>query len=508
VIRIVGLALVLAACSEGAVHVRVELPENATLSPLASGLAQLTLVAERDGEPAQTTTRLLPAMPVGAPAVGFGDLGVGPGARVSLVGRTAAGRLVGFGRAAAPLDVAPGDTVEIAIPLRRPFAYVAGGGRLGAFDTTVEPADPFATRIESVVDPVAVTVTPDGAEIVVVAQGALSLLFTGTHADRGSSPVPLMPGVTSVAVSPDSRRAVAVHAGAGVSLVDLAALRRGAAGATFIEIENAGAAALTTDTAYVLAEPSLPGPPPDYVEQCGRPSRLVPVPLAGGEPRAPIILAGAARDLVATPDGQALLVAQPCQNVVNRVTTNGSSQIRVVSVPNPTDVAVAVGRVWAVGRTGEAGAVRLVLAAASLDGSSPSRLDFPLTQEVAQSTDLTEGGQFAEVRLGADRVDAVGLSVLPDGRHVALLVHGSYHGDEVLRGGTTILPRMDLETYEYALMDVTSGVAAQRLRTSCEISWERNTALLDDWACAVLPGQDAVVDEFVPTQLAVTYGGH
>lgn len=496
-----------AACSEGAVHVRVSLPENPQLSPLASELAFLTLVAERDGEPAQTATRQVPASPMGGAAVGFGDISVGPGALVSLIGRTAAGRLVGYGRASAPLDVAAGETVDLDIRLRRPYAFVAGASRLGAFDTTVEPEVPFAGRVESVVDPAAVTVTPDGAEVVVVSNGSLALVSTGTHQQTGAPPTALMPGVTSLAVSPDSRWAVAVHGGRGISIVDLSIMRRGAATATFVEVDKAGAAAVTGETAYVLADPSVPGPPPTYVEDCTHASRLVPVPLAAPTPRAPIVLAGAARDLVAVPEADAVLVAQPCQNVINRVAGSGGSQIRVVTVPSPTEVSVTGGRVFAVGHSGGTDSVRLVLATAGLDGSNPSRLDFPLTQEVAQSNDLSDAGQFGEVRLGADRSDAIGLSVLPDTRHVALLVHGSYHADEVVRNSQVIVPRMDLETYEYALMDVTTATAAQRLRTSCQISWDRGTALLDDWSCAVLPGQDAATEQFVPRQIAVTFGG-
>ena len=503
----------LAACSEGAVHVRVEVPQNQALSPMQRDPARLTLTTERDGEPPQRETRDTPASPQEAP-LNFGEITVGANARVSLLAEAASGRMVGFGRTSTPLEVAAGEVLDVTIRLRRPFAYVAGGPALGVFDTTVESGDPFASELAGVAQPTAVTVTPDGGDLLVAASGGLVLVSTSTHARTSAAPVTLRPGASSIAVSPDSRWAVVVHtpedeADQGLSFIDLEALRRSStATAAFVKLAGAGAVAVTADTAWALVDPSLPGPPPIFAEDCSRPSKLVAVPLASPmQPRAPIVIAGAARDVAAAPDGLSLLVAQRCQNVVTRVAASGASQLRVFSVPNPNDVAVAGGRVWAVGATGEANAVRLVLSSASLDGSSPSRIDFPLTQELAESNDLAEDGQIAEVRLGADRLDAFALSVLPDGRNVALLVHGSYHADEVVRSGTVLLPRLDLESYEYLLVDATTGIAAQRLRTSCSIEWEQGTALLDDWSCASLPGQETAEVPYIPRQAAVLYGG-
>jgi hypothetical protein len=510
-----------AACESGAVHVRIEVPEKAALSPLMSGPARLTLIAEADGQPAQSATRDLPAPGAAATStVSFGEIAVGTGVRVSLLAETAAGRLVGFGRASTPLAVTTGDAPDVPIRLRRPYAYVAGGASLAVFDTTVEPGAAFAAELDAVAQPHAVATTPDGAEIVVVAGDMLRVLSTGTHESSAAAQTAIAAGVTELAISPDSRWAVALHAAAGsptgVSIVDLEALRRGPQAAAFAAVERPGAVAVTAEAAYVLVDASRPGPPPDFAEDCTQVSRILPVPLATpATPRPFINVAGAARDVTASERGDALFVAQTCQNRVTRVATDGGSQLRVLTVPSPTVVAAAGARVWAVGATSGAAGVRLVLATATVDGAQESRLDFPTTQELAQTNDLAEGGQIAEVRLDADRLEALGLSVVPDARHVALLVHGSYHGDEVVRpipvGGEivdqVILPRLDLDTYEYQLVDVTTGVAAQRLRTSCAIDWERGVAFLDDWSCAALPGQETAEDEFVARQVAVLYGG-
>src|SRR5262249_34118091 len=152
---------------EGAVHVRVDLPDNAMISPTA--FARLTLIAEADGQPAQSVTRDVPAMPAGTPSVSFGDLAIGKGVRLSVLGFATSGRLVGFGRALPPVDIAAGTVRDVDILLRRPFAYVTGGTSLHLFDTTVEPGTAFASTLDLVAMPTAVATTPDGAEVVVVA---------------------------------------------------------------------------------------------------------------------------------------------------------------------------------------------------------------------------------------------------------------------------------------------------------------------------------------------------
>jgi hypothetical protein len=513
VVRACALAIVgLAACADdGAVHVRVLWPESAQLSPVSSELARLTLVTESAGAPAQASTRDVPA--TGGGTVSFGALPLAAGVRISLLGHTAAGRLVGYGRASVPIDVDGGTVHEVPIRVRRPFAYVSGGARLQVFDTTVEAGQPFASELEAAATPSAVATTPDGAEVVVLSGTTLTLFSTGNHRRTTAATATLAPGGRRVAVSPDSRWAVALHED-GISVVDLEVLRRGPATPVFVAIADAGAVAVSAATAHVLALPSVPGPPPAYLEDCSQASEIVPVPLAAPRAGTRITLAGAARDLAVTPDGGTIFAAQPCQGAVVAITSGGATQVRILTVPGATDVSIAGGRVHAVGAASQPGGVHLVLASAQLDGRGATRLDLPATQELAQSRDLSGNGQAAEVRIDADRLDAFALSVLPDGRHVALLVHGSYHADEVvlpvdiagIEYDETILPRMDVEAYEYQLIDLTTGTLAQRLRTSCKIDWERNVAVLDDWRCASAAGHGSAMEDFVPRQAAVLFG--
>src|SRR5204863_9730064 len=116
-------------------------------------------------------------------------------------------------------------------------------------------------------------------------------------------------------------------------------------------------------------------------------------------------------------------------------------------------------------------------------------------------------GQAAEVRLDADRLDPFGLSVLPDGRGVAVLVRGLYHAEAVVRQvhifdlvyDETIVPRLDVDAFEYQLVDVGTGIVTQRLRTSCKIDWEHGKAVLDDWACST---QGSSTEDYVPRQVS------
>jgi len=503
----------LGACSNnGGVHVEIELPTDA-LSPITGGLSRLDLVAEAPGKLPQRATRDLPS-PIGNATIGFGDLDLGPGVTVTLLGFSATGRLVGFGRASTPIDITAGSAVDVPIRLRRPFAYVAGGASLLACDTTVEPGDAFVDTIAAAAAPQAVATTPDGAGVIAIGGGHLQLLSTDNHMPSGAPASSVLPGANQIAVSPDSRWAVVVHSGAGVtagvSIIDLVAAARASVTPAFVPLGSPGGVAVSTDTAWVLVDPSVPGP-----DACTQQSALIPVTLASGTAGAPISLAGAARDLALSADGKTILVAEPCQNALVAVTGGGASQVRLIAMPNPTQVAVSGTRVWGLG-SDSAPTEHLVLVSVNADGSASSRLDLAATQELANSDDLTEDGQTAEVRLDADAIEAYSMSVLPDGGNVVLLVHGTYHADAVPRditvGGVTyredIVPALDMETYEYQLVDVKTGVAAERMRTSCNIDWEHGVALLDRWSCASAQGQVTSATNFIASQATVLYGAH
>ena len=119
---------------------------------------------------------------------------------MSLIATTAAGRLVGYGRAGAPVDIFGDQIVTVSIPLRRPFAYVAGGTKLNLFDTTLEQGAAY----KSILDlgpsrPVAVATSPNGMDVVVTR----TVRDSGgrvIHSDRWSSHYIRVDGVLQVGV--------------------------------------------------------------------------------------------------------------------------------------------------------------------------------------------------------------------------------------------------------------------------------------------------------------------
>jgi hypothetical protein len=495
--------------SSGSVELVIDVPADSSLSPIDDRVARLTLVTQADGRSTQLQNVDVASPPMRGQILAFGDVPIDTGVMLDLQATSPSGRLLGFGHAG-PLDVTSGGAVSVSVRLRRPFVYVAGAASLWAFDATVEPGQPYARAVAMPAQPAAVATTPDGGEVVVVANDALVLVSTSTHAIAGGSAA-LEPGAVDVAVSPDGKWAAVAHVG-GFSLVDLVALRVGDATAGFAAIDGAASVAVGDGTAYVLTNAAQP-------MSCAAPSQIVPVPLAPTpSPGTPIPLASGARDLAVVtrgPRAGSLIVAEPCQNALVIANADGSGQTALLQVPNLTSVAVSDQRVWGIGWRGSASALNLVLASVGFDGQAPTSLSLAPSEALAQSNDLTEPGQVTEDRLGADALEPYELTILPGARHAALLLHGQFHADQVIRsvaiGGTVvnqiILPRIDMQTEEYVLIDVTAGAAAQRLRTRCAIDWEHDVAVIDDWSCATSPGQDVAADSYTPLHHAVLYGG-
>jgi hypothetical protein len=503
-----------AGCSEsGGVHVALQLPGDTSLSPLTQGLSRLELDAESPGQPAQNPARDVPLKAMSGQTIAFGDLDIASGVRLAVRGFSASGRLVGYGRALAPVSITAGSDVNVDIRLRRPFAYIAGGPTLYACDTTVE-GDDFIRSLDAVSTPDAVATTPDGNSVLAVGHGQLSIISTSRHQPAGVPATMVNPGAKQLAVSPDARWAVVVHndpSATGISIIDLSAAARASTSPTFVKLDAPGGVAVGTDTAWVLSSPSVAGS-----DECSTPSLVIPVALPAGTMGTPIALASGARDLAVSEDGSALFVAEPCLDQIVKVTDGGRSQVRLVMMPGPTQVAVAGDRVWGLGRDATPSEHLVLTSVSAASGAGQSVLALSAQQELAQSNDLTTTGQVTEVRLDADRMEGTSLSVLPDGHNVVILVHGTYHAAEVARdlqvGGQTyrelIVPKIDLETYEYQLVDATTAAVTQRLRTSCNLTWEHGVALLDSWACASAQGQVTSSQDFIARQATVLYGAH
>jgi hypothetical protein len=107
--------------------------------------------------------------------------------------------------------------------------------------------------------------------------------------------------------------------------------------------------------------------------------------------------------------------------------------------------------------------------------------------------------------MGADQVRPVDLAVLPDGSRLAVIWTGEYNTVRFGDGG--LLASLTVTTSEYQLLDSATGVPLQRLRTFCD-GFSMPDGAVSMFACIEQPGQDSLPgDGYVPTHLAVLFGG-
>ncbi len=471
---------------------RLDAPADPALDPFDLDIADLSLVATAGDEVVFEAKRHAPDRTAG---VDFGRIPAVDGVRLELFGETASGRVVGYGQSA-PVDVTAEDQVEARIAFRRPFAYTAGNGALLAIDTTSEPGPGYAVALDDAGDAVsAVTSLPGGELLVAVVDGAVQRVRTTDHGLEGDA-IPLAGPAVDLAASPSGRFAVVAHREMdlrGVSIVDLES-----GTATFVAAAFPQRVAVTDDTAWVL----------DGLQSnlfCSGTTRVLALDLA--DPTTPAVtdFPTPATDLVADPTTGAVVVAVPCANEVAVIDAPGAPARPLFDVDGASAVALARGQVWAMGHVDEDDA-HLILAHAPLSGGDAQVLAMPTIEERAVATALANTGQDGLLRMTADLAAANQISVLPDGEHVAILLTAGYitepTGDD--GAGGFVVPKLTMITVEYQLVQLATGLQAQRLRLSCAIQWEPG-ALLDDFACARAPGQDESPVPLLPRNLTTTF---
>jgi hypothetical protein len=487
VLAILGLV----ACGEGGgVAVHLGIPESPELDPFGQPIAELTLTAFADGRTIYSATR-----PSGS--LEFGRIPVAEDVQFELAAVAPTGRVIGFGRSAELVDVAHDRSVEVELEMRRPFAYVSGSPTMLAIDGTLEPGRDYAAPITLGGQVSAAAALPNGNEVIISIGGGLERVSTSTHAPIGQR-VELGKPVTDLAVSPNGRWAVAAHfvEPTGVTVVAL----DGSRDPVFVPTAKASAVALDDETAWVLLNPV------DNIFCVGE-STVVAVPLL--EPQLigePVVLGTVAGDVAVDPDSGAAVVTLPCLGRVVTIAHATATPVVLLDVDGPSAVAVARGKVWVMGHRDREGA-HLILASVAIGGGPVTVLDMPTQEERARAPELDQEGQGGLIQMTADLLSAFDISVLPDSAHVAVLVAAVYgtvaSGDA--GGGQPILPKLTMITYEYQLLQLDTGLGAQRLRLSCELAWDPG-ALIDDFVCARAPGQDEAAVSFTPTDLTVLYG--
>ncbi len=436
-----------------------------------------------------------------ATGLAFGRLPVADGLDLELSGAAASGRVLAYGRAAGPVDVTVDHDIVVPVRTRLPFAYVAGGDGLLAVDTTREPGQPYATALAMPSATSAVATTSDGADVVVATADALVLVSTATHQPHGEQLA--LPGPAhDLVLSPDDHWAVVTHTDPtpGVSVVDLSALRAGdPVAATFIDTDVPQAVAAANDAAWLLSNPMAPF-------FCAGATQVQAISL-GDAPAAgdPLGLGEVAVSVAAAPTGEAL-IALPCSHRVVSLAPNSTVLEDRMPLEGAAALSVARGRLWAAGHHDGADA-HLILASQPLAGGDVTTLMLPTTEERAVAVALENSGQDGLVQMTADLSAPQRIDVLPDDEHVAILVVAGYNADATgdAGGGQPIIPHLQMVTHEYQLVQLDTGLAAQRLRLACSIDWDPG-ALLDDFVCARAPGQDELPAGLVPTDLATLFG--
>ncbi|HTM21307.1 MAG TPA: hypothetical protein VL172_12390, partial [Kofleriaceae bacterium] len=378
----------------------------------------------------------------------------------------------------------------------------AGGDSLMTLDTTLEPGQGYQSDL-AITGPVsAAVVTGDGGEVVALGADGLQLISTATH-EPGTAVVALPGPALDLAVSADGRTAVSSHdtPEPAIALVDLDALRAGGTEARMVTVPRPGAVGIAAGMAWVMLEPlnNL---------FCQGASSVQAIPLDDPDAAAPAVaLEGVGSELVVDPDSGAAFAIRACSGgQVVRFAGPGAAPELYATIEGATSLAVARGTLWVMGHVDGEGA-HMTLHMLPLDGGLESVLELPTLEERALAVQLEQTGQGGLIRLTADASSAFDMVVLPDGEHVAILVAALYFGDAAgdAGGGQPIVPAMQMITFEYQLIDLATGLSAQRLRTSCDLSWDPG-ALLDDFTCALAPGQDQTNASFSPTDLAVIYG--
>jgi hypothetical protein len=480
----------LAACGhDGRVALSLDLPDDAALDPLV-GVEAMTLTARSGGEITEASTIAYPG------PLAFGEVSVGEGVELELAATSVSGRLIGFGRAA-PVDVTLDDVVTVPIAVRRPFAYLSGGAALLAIDQTPDAGPVYAGTLDAGGAPSAAAALPTGTAVLVAHGDEVERVSTSNHVAIAGASITVAGPVTDLGVSPDGRWAAATHAEpAGVSILDLAA-----GTATFVASARPGRVAVTDTTAWVIQDPL------DNIF-CAGTSTLLPVTLADATPGDAIELGGVAQTLAADPDRDAVVVVRPCgaDPAVLAIDGPGATPRALFTVAGISAATVHRGTVWVTGHVDGADA-HLILASAPLAGGDVTQVVLATTEERAVAPSLTDPSQSVAIEMTADLSSAFDVAILPDGSHAAILMAAVYFTDPSGDDGTgrPIVPGLQMITYEYQLVELETGVAGRRLRTSCNLSWDPG-ALIDDLECALAPGQDEAPVDFQPTDLTVLYG--
>ncbi len=505
-------------CGTGNVEVVLDVPDDATLAP--DNAATVTLVTQRPGEPARASTSVI----ADDGSFELGKLPVAQDLAVSVILRSNAQRVVGYGRAADLVDVSARDAVLVDVPMRRPFAYATGApNRLAAFDTTLDSAQ---REFQRVID------LPESSELVAASGGDVFVIDDAGGATRArridgathqpdSATIALPAGVRDAAATSNGRWLVVGYA-SGMAIVDVP---RG----TLTTTEMTGGVDRVTISVTATGELRAVGLAGRRTI-CGAASQFLSVTLpvaADADPgSAEITDAGAPLADIGGDETDVELVAiDPCADALVRYSGGEVGAIKLADVPDPTAVAMMGGQAWALGSVPgvedtngtsdlsddtTTAAAHLVLVSAAVDGTTTSTAALPPVTQVVAGYDGAMPLALSR-DINAKVVNPRDLFAVPPGDQVAILYDADFHAPALFQtdpifGSREVIPEMTVHTSEYELLNASGGAPSQRVLARCDLT-EDGMGAVDSWRCQPAAGAFVpMVGTFTPGNLAVLYG--
>jgi hypothetical protein len=448
------LALLLPACSAGAVTLDLEVPTIAALNPLldTDRLASFRLRHAGGGD-AVAEARFVPGA-----TLGLGGLKNGPAADFDLEGVSESGQVLAFGRVRG-LQVSPDENVTRTVHLRKPTGYVAGGPGLVVRDVTRSDGQNLTIDdLPAGTGPVRVASMGDGTVVVVASGLALQARSTANHQPVG---MPLALPEPALALRIDAEdQTLAVLGASGVTLVPLVDWLAGATVHPAHADLPAPAAGAFGSGGVLFVATGAPGCPAPgcslyQLDRTGAP--LVPA----------VALPEYAADLAFDRASGALLAALPGSGQLVQIDPTNAARQTLVSLPQATHVAATGSALvgFANGDTRRSASCAHpdapwdAQAAVVLPGQMPRvlRLDTPPFQSVF--TGINSDNQFVAVVREA-RITIDDAAVTADASRALLLATVDSCGDvpiEVLQpfcaGG-----HFEARTHYVLLVDLSSGV--------------------------------------------------
>jgi hypothetical protein len=504
--------LVLAGClGEGSVDLHLRLPADQALRP--TEMSTITVVARRQGEDSITTTSPI-RMSGGRATFDSGDLPVDDVIELSVELRSTSGRLVGYGVAPTPFTPRAGESVDVDVPVRKPFIYVASGVAVRTIDPSLDDLAPAFQGQLSNIATASLTVPISSADLAVVSGGQLVRVATTDHQPSGAN-VPLPPNARDIASVPTQDRVVIGHDG-GIAIVDVATgTRTDIAGVTGSVRKVTVGRTGTTWYAYGLVNQVLP----PMIGACTGVSTIARVDLDAmtAETLAP---GKGIADITATGDGR-LYAAASCDGAIHQIDITGVATA-VADIDRPTTIATWGDRVWAAGNLPRMDintdgdpepeqiiAARPLLVSIDLAGSNMQRIEL----EPRRETMITASDPVLELAqvMNARTLTPLDLAIVPGGQYIVLGFEATY--DTVARvdiDGNIIIPEMQATSDDVAVIDTATGGVAQRIRSRCNLDFVGPSHPLygfADWTCDIPPaGQVVTGADYQPGSLSVLFG--